>query len=217
MKKLIFILLLSILIYTLLTDDTDLEEFTEVESEVNEILTNRLNINTQYEGYCVEYDIAEFTDDIIIASKYETTYYINYFNSNGDKVWGIKIPDKGYSISCSIAENGSSVAITHYSSEFYINRIYSSTGDLLFKNRYKCLKLKPIHNGNLFYDTTNMKQNKRKTMIFFDRDGNDFDLVKYKVIDDNIVRLELIDCNDDLFYTDMELSYFTPLIEALSN
>jgi hypothetical protein len=217
MKKWILILFSLILTSLLLSDENNFKEFTEIDSMKDEFITNSLHINTEYEGYCVDYALAKFTGEIIIASKYNTTYYINFYNSNGDRVWGEKIPDKGYSISCCIAKNGSAVAIAHYSSEFYLNWVYDREGNLLFKNRYKCLQLQPLHNGNFFYDTTSMKQNNRKTMIIFDRDGNDFDLIRYEYIDDNIVRLELVDCNKELLHTDLSLSDFTPLKEVIGS
>ena len=135
----------------LIAENIQLQEIT-----LNEFLTEyqpeyKIEKQIQLEGIGRDFAVAKETGDIIAVTENGASFYLNFFDKQGNKRWS-KTFEKEYYVGCAISQNGETISLHIGKGEALIrNIIFNEKGDILFEKELKDTYLIPSLNGKYIY------------------------------------------------------------------
>lgn len=201
-------LLLTALAGALFAEDMQLQEITLDEFLTEYLPDYKIEKQIQLEGIGRDFAVAKETGEIVAVTEVGNNYFVYFFNMNGTFKWKKEFTGKGYEINCSISDNGTAIVITNYISEFATNTVLDYLGNILFEKRIKSIELKPIPNGNFFYEKIGMMANREKGVYLYDRFGNEIELTGFDFNNEEDIRLEFLNNKQIISYMDTKFVFF---------
>ena len=209
MKKILLVmLLLMALASILLAEDMQLQEITLDEFMSDYLPDYKIEKQIQLEGIGRDFAVAKDTGEIVTITEIGNNFKVYYFDKVGNLQWEKDFLGKGYEINCRISENGTAIVITNYISEFATNTVLDNSGNFLFERKLKSIKLKPIPNGQFFYEEIGMMANREKGVYLYDRSGNEIELTGFDFTNEEDIRLEFLNNGQIISYMDTKLVFF---------
>jgi len=208
-KKIVIIVLLSIALTSLLlAEEPKVEEIS-----LDDLLTNYLPDydiikQIQLEGIGRDFAVAKETGEIVAVTEIGNLFKVYFLDKIGNLQWEKEISGKGYETKCSISDNGKAIVITNYISEDALNTVLDNSGNILFERKLKDIKLKPIPNGQFFYEEIGMMANREKGVYIYDRSGDEIELTGFDFSNKKDIRLEFLNNRQIIAYMDKKFVFF---------
>lgn len=208
MKKTILIVLITIFVYSIVCSE---EVYQEI--EINELLENfipnyEIENRLSIEGIGQGIAVAKDTGEILIVTIIDNKIKIFLFNKDGEKQWEKVVTEFGYGLYYEISDNGSAIVITNYANENGINFVFDKVGNKLFEKKLQSIALKPVLNGQFFFEEIGMMANRDKGLNIYNRSGESITLSGFDFINKKHIRIKSISNNELFVYMNNELAFF---------